>query len=372
MADVSPELKGFGYSPFSPTQATKSPRPRIGVPGYGLYPQNIRVLCQIGGSSFESVFKSPLLYVYLGVLAVCVAVFASVDYKKSVIRGATVPSSFAGLLVSLDVFTLTFFIGQCFSEANARFENVCKTNGNITRLSALAGGLLPRETAFILMRYTNAIMHIYYLMLSGPLDEGKWSLLQQRGLLTDEEIRALQLQGSPAVVLYTWAIKVLRNQSLTGQDSSMPERVFTELIQPLEEQIGGARGLAAKQIAYTITQIPCNYFHVVYFAVNILLACTVYDSGHMVAVALDKTCFDGVEGPCEGIPRVVMIVITEVLTLVILIALLQTAEGLADIYGNKQFHYDLGFDLDNLWQESQNVLKSMATECPTLKNPPSV
>ena len=37
---------------------------------------------------------------------------------------------------------------------------------------------------------------------------------------------------------------------------------------------------------------------------------------------------------------------------------------MADAYGNKAYHYDLGVDLDGLWQESQNALKSMDVPSP--------
>jgi len=259
----------------------------------------------------------------------------------------------------------TFFIGQCFSEASRRFENVCKTNGNVTRLSALVGGLLPQEQAKTLLRYTNAIMHIYYLMLSGPLNDDKWSLLQRRGLLTEEEIKALQLQGSSAVVLYSWAVAILNSVERRGESTATAERVFSQLVGPMEEQIGATRGLAAKQIAYTLYQIPSIYFHVVYVAINVYLACTVYDVGHMIAASLNGPCVPGVMGDaCAA--SVFMIVFTEVILIVLFLGLLLTAEGLADIYGDKAFQYDLGVDLDNLWQESQNVLKSMGTPCPAL------
>ena len=53
------------------------------------------------------------------------------------------------------------------------------------------------------MRYINAILHIYYLLLSGPLDDVKWEILQCRGLLTPEEISKLQLQGNLTVAANT-------------------------------------------------------------------------------------------------------------------------------------------------------------------------
>ena len=41
---------------------------------------------------------------------------------------------------------------------------------------------------------------------------------------------------------------------------------------------------------------------------------------------------------------------------------------LADAYGDRCFHYDLGVDLDNLWKESQDALKSMAAAPPPLSS----
>uniref|UniRef100_A0A7S2IYL3 Uncharacterized protein n=1 Tax=Alexandrium andersonii TaxID=327968 RepID=A0A7S2IYL3_9DINO len=305
-------------------------------------------------------------------IAISFAVFSQVTYSAG-LRMMAVPPNFAASLNSLCIFLLAFFVGQNFSEANARFENVCKTNGCVTRLSAIAGGLLPYKYAHLLMRHTNAIMHIYYLMLSGPMDDAKWSLLEERGLLSREEISSLQLQGSPAVVLYSWAIKALRvvpTEDGCKAGPELPERLFLQLLQPLEEQIGGARGLAAKQVAYTITQIPSVYFHIVYVAVNMFLLCTTYEMGHAVALAWNKTCDDIMEEGAVCVPKVAMSVVLQVVTVGLFLGLLLTAEGMSDIYGNKVFDYDLGVDLDSLWNESQNVLKSMAHDPPCLAHQP--
>ena len=52
-------------------------------------------------------------------------------------------------------------------------------------------------------------------------------------------------------------------------------------------------------------------------------------------------------------------------------ALLKTAEHLSDAYGEKAYHYDLGIDLDNLWQESKNVLKATEVPRPKLRQAPN-
>lgn len=368
MSADPPKCKGFGFSPFHPAGVGHSNKTRVGVPGHKLYPQSWRIFLLWGGSSFQAVFGTPLFYVHMCLLAISVGVFSAVDYTEA-LQGAEVPAGFRGTTQGLTIFMLTFFIGQNFSEANARFENVCKTNGNVTRLSALAGGLFPPEKARILMRYTNAIMHIYYFLLTGPLNDSKWDVLKQRGLLTDKEIAALQLQGSPAVVLYSRAVRLLRAGPESGGTISMAERTFVEFVQPMEAQIGATRGLAAKQIAYSLYQVPVIYFHIVYFAVNVFMMCTVYETGHLVAKAMHYPCQgvwsapNPVDGTCPT--GCAMAILSEIFLLIIFTGLLMTAEGLSDIYGNKAFHYDLGVDLDNLWQESQNVLASMEIEWPS-------
>ena len=47
--------------------------------------------------------------------------------------------------------------------------------------------------------------------MSGPMDSAKWDRMVARGMLTKGEVAKLQLQGSPGVILYIWAIKILRH-----------------------------------------------------------------------------------------------------------------------------------------------------------------
>eukprot|EP00615_Pteridomonas_danica_P014473 CAMPEP_0114391982 /NCGR_PEP_ID=MMETSP0102-20121206/10486_1 /TAXON_ID=38822 ORGANISM="Pteridomonas danica, Strain PT" /NCGR_SAMPLE_ID=MMETSP0102 /ASSEMBLY_ACC=CAM_ASM_000212 /LENGTH=120 /DNA_ID=CAMNT_0001550993 /DNA_START=375 /DNA_END=734 /DNA_ORIENTATION=+ len=60
----------------------------------------------------------------------------------------------------------------------------------------MAGALYPPPEAKALMRYTNTILHIYYFLMSGPMDDEKWKILVQRELLTEEEAEKLQLQAA--------------------------------------------------------------------------------------------------------------------------------------------------------------------------------
>ena len=92
---------------------------------------------------------------------------------------------------------------------NDRFENVCRTNGDVTRLSAVAAAVMPKADAQVLLRYANTIMHIYYFLLSGPMDGPKWELFHERGLLTYDEIALLKKRGSPGAVVYKWMTKII-------------------------------------------------------------------------------------------------------------------------------------------------------------------
>ena len=209
----------------------------------------------------SEVVTSKLLALHLFLLACSLLVFAIFASDEN-LRAATVPATFASSLNTVCIFVLTFFIAQAFSKWNARFDNVCQTNGNVTRLSALAGAALSKKDAKTVMRYTNAVLHIYYLLNGSPdLTDETWEMLKNRGLLTSEEITKLKKQGSPGVVLYSWAIEAIQNAFAADPKGNL---LGSHLLSSMEECIGGVRGLGAKQIAYSRTQIPFVYFHSVY------------------------------------------------------------------------------------------------------------
>ena len=139
------------------------------------------------------------------------------------------------------------------------------------------------------------------------MDSAKWDRMVARGMLTKGEVAKLQLQGSPGVILYIWAIKILRHNhgpcglgfrqlsnvksgSRGGENNSEgieapgtapaeSERLLKEInmwasgLLPLqlnmEACVGGTRGLAAKQIAYTLCQFPSIYYQAVHVSVNV-------------------------------------------------------------------------------------------------------
>lgn len=147
----------------------------------------------------------------------------------------------------------------------------------------------------------------------------------------------------------------------------------------MEACIGGTRGLAAKQIAYTLFQTPLVYFHAVYVSVNVYLLITCWSSTHAFARAANEPCHiiavnpvlkndddNDITGAC--ISNCTVTVIFQMVLIFTFLSVLKAAEKLSDAYGPKAFHYDLGVDLDSLWNESQNVLKSMTVPRPKIRN----
>ena len=205
------------------------------------------------GSSIEAIVKCNCTHFYLLIQTSIFLCFAFSGYPLG-LKAASIPAEMFSTFRTLTVFILTFFISQMLSKYDRRFENVCKTNGFVTRLTALAAALYPRPEAEALMRYTNGIMHIYYFLMSpGGMTSEKWGLLVNRGILTEEEVERLKRQGSPGVVLYSWALDILKcapsktsgnaeiESSLT-QMNNMWKSGSLPLQLNMDECIGGTRG----------------------------------------------------------------------------------------------------------------------------------
>ena len=95
-----------------------------------------------------------------------------------------------------------------------------------------------------------------------------------------------------------------------------------------------------------------------YLLVNSYLVCTHYDTGQDWAAAIHVACNGSSEGSCY--PRAAITLVCQLVLIVVYLSLLLTSAHLAECYGDEQYKYDLGNDLDSLWAESQNVLKSKA------------
>lgn len=364
-------FKGRRYTPqpFDPKLAA---RQRIGVPGNILYEQNscIRNLLLWAGTSFQAVFTSVTCYIHLGlfvVLALSFTLIVKTTSYHSAVYALMFPPSAASILMTLTIFSMTFYVSQVFGRWNARFENICKLNGNVTRMTALSVATLSKKEALDVMRYTHAINHIYHLLagsLSTFADREGYRPLIQRGLLTPSEVEVLLSCGSPGVVLYSWATRII-NQSFTGSSKGSPEPILGSL----EQCVGGTRGFAAKNIAYTRTQIPFIYFHFKAVLVNAAILCLDWDHAIYFARASSMSCdgyiaddllldeLDTNRGNC--LPGQIVVCVAEIVLVFLFLGLLFLSDTLSDMQGDCQCSYDPGVDLDGLWAESQNVINSI-------------
>ena len=70
--------------------------------------------------------------------------------------------------------------------------------------------------------------------------------------------------------------------------------------------LGTVRGLSAKQIAYTITQVPFVYFHIMLLAVHSYIFTTSWKAGHNFSAQHLQECqistLNGYEGGGYGSP----------------------------------------------------------------------
>ena len=138
-------------------------RTRIGVPGHVQYEYTFRRLFQLRGSAIPLVFLSPMVYFQFGILLV-VHVTLAYFYRPSVMAVSITKHQISDLN-SICVFALVFAISNVFAIRKDRFENTCKTNGNISRINALVTGAgFHRDIAYTLLRYANSIITIYVRM----------------------------------------------------------------------------------------------------------------------------------------------------------------------------------------------------------------
>ena len=332
-----------------------------------MYPHSMNVVhCrQCAGGVIHEVLRSGALKIYLFALLCSLVFFSLIDFNDAW-RAAQVPSTFATSINTLTIFLLTFFISYVMTKVNARFDAAQIANGAITRVTALAGALFPPLEARALMRYANAIGHLNYFMLSGPMDNDKWDLLKAREILTEEEVGQLQLQGAPVIVIYMWALHILKQKTTNSEGADIRFQI--------ENAFHVVRGQTALQISYTNFQVPFIYFQAVYVTSMVYILCTCYDTGHSYARGINDPCYslttfpeddEGTgTGGCPSFAAVTILV--QVVLIMIFLIVLKVAEQLADPYGDRSFHYDLGVDLDNLWKNSQEVLKSMSVPPPKL------
>jgi len=339
---------------------------RVGVPGHE--PFNYKSLLSLKAvHSLAGLVHRSRLFQFHFLLSLTVCIIFSFCPETAETALAMYPTYLGPPLQSLSIFTLTFLLSHVHDKWNARFENVCKTNGNLSRLTAVCTATLRKSEAESVLRYAHSIMHIYYLMLSGPLDDEKWELLRCRGLLTAEEIEKLQLQGSPAVVLYSWTSKIINAVSKRKDGQRLLHMWST-----MENQLGGLRGLSAKQIAFQLTQVPYIYNNFINILLNgYLMYTAITGAGQSWFRCYHSSCDSDANGrvfPLDGghcNTCLVFVAAAQYGLIFTLSAGYLAATKMSESYGPDPSHYDLGIDLDNLLKESRNALASMDVEPPS-------
>ena len=219
---------------------------RVGVPGYETFNYaSVWSTLSMKGTCFQAIFKSSMFYIHCVFFAVVTVVHWEFDSPE--LRGASVPPWVSSSIQTVTVFCVVFFTTRVYSRFNERFHDVCKTNGAVTVVSSLSTGYLAgtprtRAAAVSLCRYAVAILHVYYYLIAGPMDAGKWGRLTAAGVLTEGEAARLASTGSPGVVLYTWCARLLQ-QAVADGDLTDQQALR------VEQAVSTVRGLAAKQIA---------------------------------------------------------------------------------------------------------------------------
>jgi len=264
--------------------------------------------------------------------------------------------SISPTLISAITFLMTFsistYVGNTLGRFHERFNNCCMTNGNMTLVSLLSGAQLAGEKQRVatLLRWSNLMFHMYYMLVSGPLEESKWQILRSRHLVTPAEEEFLRpLKKKPSAV-FVWINRLIWELHKEGK--------LTDIhAQRLEACVSGLRGLAAKQIAYQLTPPSFTYFHLMMVMIQIFLLCMEWNS----AVRLyDKT----INVEMQLASRVTKIsIFIECFGMVVLILMLSSvmkiAHWLSNPYGDDDTDYDLDFDLRGLWEESVETIKNM-------------
>jgi hypothetical protein len=374
---------------------------RVGVPGHKNYQYGkLSHVFSWTGSSFQAVLTHGLYWIHFFLfLAFCILH----DQVSTIeLHAAEIPDYLSSTLQTISVFAMVFYTGRVMHRWNERFHDVCKTNGAVTVVSGMCAGYLggpaQRRKGISLIRYTNCILHLYYMMLGGPLNDEKYRMLIQRGMLTNEEATLLKSNGSPGVVVYSWCASICRSAYEAKELSTDQEAA-------LMANISTARGLGAKQIAYTLTQMPLAYFQLMALCINSFALCSSWNAAHNFSREHLTGCsnnaaygaytapttkveslftnpsgskpgriwqkpgtgmeYMGGEDSPKCYSAMITIFICQTWLLFIICALFMVAVWMSDPMGENPSCYDVSKDLENLWNESLNMIDTMQSNVGT-------
>lgn len=338
---------------------------RVGVPGGARYRGDWRDMCRWRGTAwYQMASGSTLMHLLLyAALALGYMTISFDDDGNSLLlteKEALIDAQIMSALTYITTFSLGTYLAQILGRYHERFNNCCQTNGHMTLISLISAAELPncpREAA-TLMRWANLMMHMYYMMVEGGLTEKKWQILRERRLVTaDEETALRDIKKKPSVV-YVWACRLVH-------DLHERQKLTSFHAKRLEGCLSGCRGLAAKQIAYTLTPIPLPVFSLMHVIINVYIMFMGWNSAVRLVNGLEVVKHSD---PTASLTTIWSMDIgwaagTEVGGFIVVIlafnVMRQIAEDLTDPYGNDATDYHLDFDLLNLWAESKEAIANM-------------
>uniref|UniRef100_A0A7S0PYF1 Uncharacterized protein n=1 Tax=Coccolithus braarudii TaxID=221442 RepID=A0A7S0PYF1_9EUKA len=189
----------------------------------------------------------------------------------------------------------------------------------------------------------------------------RWAVLTRRGLVSNAEQDDLAVLRKAGAALCGMCHGIVDQWHRSGRLSEFQAK-------QLNEHIGGARGLAAKQIAFEITGVPFPFFHLLTWTMIFLILMLQVNSACRFAVhILDDNC-DPATDPCRelssGVERVLLVgasveVIGLGYTTPAFKSIWHTALYLTNPYGEFECDYDIDIDLQQLWVKSLELLNRM-------------
>ena len=316
---------------------------RQGVPGGAPLDYGFKTICSWYGSSFQAALASVFTMCHIILFVVLVAASINLDFRL------IVPSEHLGLMQFAAIFCLAFYSGQVLGRFSERFDSFSKTKDGITLITCTAAAHMRHEKshAALLMRYANLIVNLNYLAANGPLDDPKWQLMLDRGLLTQFEKDQLVRMKKPSSAVFVWAVRVIHKLVKADKLALHAAYFFDSTLSTVHEH-------STKQLLYQVTSIPKPYFHLMSLVTHVYLILELMSSSARVADAWSLVDEDE-SSPLSFVTQF----IGTVLCILVLMAMWRTNIWLSDPVGDDVTDYDLDFDVRTMWSESLEMLKHM-------------
>ena len=211
---------------------------------------------------------------------------------------------------------------------------------------------------------------MYHYQMDGPVGEARWAVLHRRGLVTAEEQTALTALRKAGTRICAWCQTIVDDLRLAGDLSDMQAKT-------LNDHLGAARGLAAKQIAYQLTEVPFPFVHALTANITLLLLSLLWNSAMRLTSMLQRfECPDGhggmsmemgdadvsshvAEGHCNQFHAALVELLSMVTVLIIYKGIWHSALSLSQPYGMENTDYDIDLDLQQVWVESLEQITSL-------------